>query len=74
MMQQEGGKNRNLRRFILCRPPLHQIKQYQMDGICSTHSQLRNAYKNVVRKPEGKSSRGKLGCTRKWMTILKMSF
>jgi len=35
-----------------------------MDGTCSTHGQMRSAYKILVGKPEGKTQRGR--SRRKW--------
>jgi hypothetical protein len=40
---------------------IRMIKSRKMGGICSTHGELRNSYKILVGKPEGKPF-GKPGC------------
>jgi hypothetical protein len=35
-----------------------------MGGTCSTHGRKRNAYKVLIRKPEGERSLGRLGVHR----------
>jgi len=40
-----------------------------MGGICSTHGEMRNAYKILIGKPEGKTAFGKP--RRSWKIILE---
>jgi hypothetical protein len=35
------------------------IKKDEMDGACSVHGEIRNAYKSLVGKPEGKRPLGR---------------
>jgi len=44
----------SFRSFIIC---TFQIKEDEMAGVCSTHvGQMRNAYTNLVGKPEGRET------------------
>jgi len=36
-----------------------QVKEDEVDGACSTHMQVRNAYNILADKPEGKRQRGR---------------
>jgi hypothetical protein len=37
---------------------MHQVKEYEMGRACSTHFEMRNAYRILVGKPEGKRPLG----------------
>jgi hypothetical protein len=51
-------------------PTNDQVKEDEMDRACSTNGEKRNAYKILVRKPEGKRPLSKP--KRKWVDTIKM--
>jgi hypothetical protein len=53
--EREGGGDCIMKRFITC----NQIKEDEMSGNVVRMGKMRNAYKILVRKPEGKTPRGR---------------
>jgi hypothetical protein len=62
---QDAGEDCIMRSFITCM--LQQVKEDETGGACSMHGEVRNAYKSLVEKPEGKISLGRLRC--RWEDI-----
>jgi hypothetical protein len=64
-----------MRSFITCTLRLvynqnDQVKEDEMGRTCSTHGDKRNAYRVVVRKPEGKRPQGRI--RHRWEDNIKM--
>jgi hypothetical protein len=73
MKWQEDVENCTVRSSIIC--IFHQIVlgdriKYEMGRVCSTWGEMRNAYRVLVRKPEGRSRFRRPG--HKWKDNIKM--
>jgi hypothetical protein len=49
---QKAAEHCIIRKFITCK--LHQVKEDDIGRACSTHGEMRNVYKILVRNPEVK--------------------